>query len=107
MIFFAWRHAVKQQVAFLHCVKNVLTKSMYMHGFVNIRDSVRVYRKEDKVLALCKRFFSMFGRTNLVDCFERWKHYNYNQVVSNLRAVTAEKQTTDEHMAATVSDIKG
>jgi len=35
-IFTAWRFCVKQQVAFLLCVKDVLQKSMWAHGFQQI-----------------------------------------------------------------------
>jgi len=39
MVFLCWRHASKQQRAFIHCVVNALDKSMKMKGFHYIKNT--------------------------------------------------------------------
>ena len=49
-VFESWRHAARQQRAFVLCIVNVLEKSIWMKGFHCIREGVRDMKKQDKFL---------------------------------------------------------
>lgn len=61
LIFCTWRHCVKQQKAFLICTKTVLEKSMYMKGFLEIQETARKKKRDQKVYNLCHKFFQTFS----------------------------------------------
>jgi polyphosphate kinase 2 (PPK2 family) len=76
MIFKCWRHAVRQQKAFLICVKNVLEKSMYMKGFYYIKNSHQDTRYSERVHRYMKRFILKALKINCNDSFNKWKKYS-------------------------------
>ena len=73
-IFENWRFAVKQQKAFLLCVKNVLEKSMQMKGFHYIKNSsseTGIARRKYKRINMA---ILRFMRRNMGDYFTKWKN---------------------------------
>ena len=60
LLFCSWRHAVIQEKAFVLCVKNVLEKSMFMKGFVGIKEGSRDTKKEEMQYKLCNKFMNFF-----------------------------------------------
>lgn len=92
MIFLCWRRAVKQQKAFLYCVKNVLEKSMYKKGFVYIAGQNRDIEYTTRVHRALKKFAFRFFQINCSDSMNKWKkacatkvHYNREEKERQLR----------------------
>ena len=92
MIFLCWRRAVKQQKAFLLCIKNVLEKSLYKKGFVYIAGQGRDIDYTNRVHRALKKFTFRFFQINCSYSMNKWKkacatkvHYNREERERQLR----------------------
>lgn len=80
MVFLCWRHASKQQRAFIHCVVNALDKSMKMKGFHYIKNTHLDFVYNDKVKRCLRKFSNRHARLNGLDAFNKWKLYSLKKV---------------------------
>jgi hypothetical protein len=72
-IFEEWRKIAIQNKAFLLCIKNVLEKSMFMKGFVNIKNSFRFDGKSDKLFRNMNMIFLKYTKQTTCNYFSLWK----------------------------------
>ena len=80
MIFMCWRHAVKQQKAFLLCVENVLTRSMQFRGFQAINQKSKDLLYSYKVQRTLNKLFSKLNICNTTRAMTKWKLTVLNKV---------------------------
>jgi hypothetical protein len=73
MIFMCWRHAVKQQKAFLLCVENVLTRSMQFRGFQAINQKSKDLLYTSKVSRTLNKLFAKLNICNCSTAMTKWK----------------------------------
>lgn len=73
MIFKCWRHAVKQQKAFLLCVESVLKKSMMLKGFKHIEHKSKEILYSYKVQRVLNKIFAKQKINNTGTALTRWK----------------------------------
>ena len=106
-IFENWRIAVKQQKAFLLCVKNVLEKSMFMKGFHYIKNTSHevdiARRKYQRINMAILRFM----RRNMGDYFTKWKNGAREKVDGRYEEVKQANDETVEAFNAHIKQIKG
>ena len=106
MIFMCWRHAAKQQKAFLLCVENVLRKSLMNLGMRHIKDVARDVSSHSKVERALKRFRTRIFKTNAGDCFTKWKAAINTKVDENKNDVIGEMQAKNDEFLQHVDLIK-
>ena len=87
IIFESWRHAVKQQKAFMLCVVNVLQKSMTMKGFYYIQNVTRETKSNDRKYHSINQLLLKCAKHNIGDFFNKWKLMASNQVGSKYEIV--------------------
>ena len=80
MLFTEWRRIGKKQKAFCYAVKNVLEKSLFKKGFVQINEQMRDHSYTERVHRITKRFAARFFRVNANDAFTKWKLYGLANV---------------------------
>ena len=80
MVFEMWRHVGKQEKAFLYCIKNVLTKSMFKNGFDHVRHFARNDEFTDKVHRALQRWSRKNGIFRQSNAFNKWKKYALTKV---------------------------
>lgn len=95
MVFLCWRHASRQQRAFIHCVVNVLDKSMKMKGLHYIKNFHLDNVYHDKVTRLMKKFANRAQKMNGLDSFNKWKLYSLSQVDEKFNDAMLEKKAQD------------
>ena len=106
VIFEKMRHVIHQEIAFAICIKNVLEKSLEMKGFVYIKDISRNELHDTMKYKMINRMFHKFSKTNMADCFNKWKHGALKTVEqTNLTANTNNEQTI-EKFNARIKNIK-
>jgi hypothetical protein len=73
MIFMCWRHAVKQQKAFLLCVESVLTRSMQYKGFQAIVTKSKDVLYTKRVKRVLNKLFARIGYRDCNTAMTKWK----------------------------------
>ena len=73
-IFEAMRTIGKQDRAFVLAVSNVLTKSMWMKGFINIREGSRDNHKDSSQYRHINMMILRFLKGNVGEYFTKWKN---------------------------------
>jgi len=75
LIFENWRHAAKQQKAFLICVTNVCKKSMLAHGLrIIATHNIRQGKHDIVKRVIGKYFFSNYYKSLTSECMNKWKY---------------------------------
>lgn len=105
-IFLAWRHAVKQELAFLWCIKNVLTKSMLTKGFLVIKETTRDTMIVDRKYKLLNKAFLKFKHGVVVEYFNRWKRFNLLKVLGNDECVLNRLHEEKDRFANKIKNVK-
>lgn len=106
MVFLCWRHASRQQRAFIHCVVNVLDKSMKTKGLHYIKNYHLDNVYHDKVTRMMKKFVNRYQKMNGLDAFNKWKLYSLAQVDEKFNDAMLEKKAQDDAFNEQVAMIK-
>ena len=77
-LFQAWRHAVKQQKAFMICVYNTLNKSYLNKAFAYIKQAAKDQEYETKVQKFLRVYAVKNFRMKVSDSFNIWRKYMMN-----------------------------
>ena len=106
MIFNCWRHASKQQRAFIACVVNVLNKSMKTKGFHYIKQTSLDVNYNNKVTRMLTKFSKRHSRMNGLDSFNKWKLYSLSKVDEKFTNTMMQLKEKDGEFNEHVDQIK-
>lgn len=107
MIFMCWRHASRQQRAFVASVANALDRSLKMKGFHYIKNSYQDLKYHDTVTRRLKKFVNRYMKVNGLDAFNKWKLYALSQVDEKFQNTMMQLKEKDEAFLDHVDEIKG
>jgi hypothetical protein len=93
MIFMCWRHAVKQQKAFLLCVENVLTRSMQYKGFHSINQRSKDIVYTARVNRTLKKLYARMTYCSCNTAMTKWKRVLLSKVENQRGSVHNELTT--------------
>lgn len=79
-IFLAWRQVAKQEIGFMLCIKNVLTKSMLTKGFLYIQKNTRNDLILDKIKQRMNIVMLRYEHDTVKRFFDTWKTHNLMKV---------------------------
>ena len=105
-IFEQWRLIAKQNKAFLLCIKNVLEKSMYMKGFVNVKNSFRFDGKSDKLFRNMSMIFLKYSKQTTCNYFGLWKENSLKTVLTRAEKLFIDNNRTIEKFSDRIHNIK-
>ena len=80
MIFEMWRTVVKEETAFIYCVKNAIEKSAWKEGFSRIKHQSRDIDFTSKVHSMLYRYSIKGQRIKMGDSFTKWKKFAFTKV---------------------------
>lgn len=106
MIFNCWRHASKQQRAFIACVVNVLNKSMKTKGFHYIKQTSLDVNYNNKVTRMLTKFSNRHSRINGLHSFNKWKLYSLSKVDEKFTNTMMQLKEKDGEFNEHVDQIK-
>ena len=105
-IFTAWKFCVKQQVAFLLCVKDVLQKSMWAHGFQQIQEASRGTKDNRKRYMLMKKYIFLMQQSKYGLSMTRWKYATWGIVDDKINSTTQAYEETVEAFNTKIKRVK-
>lgn len=80
MMFEMWRVVVKEEIAFIYCVKNAIEKSMWRDGYEHIKHQSRDIDFTKKVHSMFYRYSIKGQRIKMGDSFTKWKRHAFSKV---------------------------
>lgn len=90
MIFELWRTVVKEETAFIYCVKNAIEKSAWKDGFARIKHQSRDIDFTTKVHSMMYRYSIKGQRIKMGDSFTKWKKHSFTKIDTQTEELQAD-----------------
>ena len=105
-IFESWRYIAIQNKAFLLSIKNVLEKSMFMKGFVYIKNSTRFSNNRDKLMRHMNMIFLKYTKHTTCNYFSLWKQNSQTFVVYRAQKLSYDNEVCIDKFSNRINNIK-
>ena len=106
-MFESWRQIAIQNKAFLLSIKNVLEKSMFMKGFVYIKNSTRFSNNRDKLMRHMNLIFLKYTKHTTTNYFSLWKQNSQTYVVYRAHKLSYDNEICIDKFSNRIHNIKG